>query len=41
MGHIYMALNKREDAIKFYKKALQITPGYEEAKNRLKELENK
>ncbi len=41
MGNIYLALNKKEDAIKFYKKALQITPTYEEAKNRLKELENK
>ena len=38
MGNIYLELNKREDAIKFYKKALQITPGFEEAKNRLKEL---
>lgn len=41
MGNIYLALNKKEDAIKFYKKALQITPMYEEAKNRLKELEDK
>lgn len=39
MGNIYLALNKKEDAIRFYKKALQITPVYEEAKNRLKELE--
>ncbi len=41
MGNIYLALNKKEDAIKCYKKALGITPGYEEAKNRLKELEGK
>ncbi len=41
MGNIYLALNKKEDAITFYKKALQITPMYEEAKNRLKELEGK
>ncbi|MES2881094.1 MAG: serine hydrolase [Bacteroidota bacterium] len=41
MGNIYLALNREEDAIKFYKMALQITPMYEEAKNRLKELENK
>ena len=41
MGNIYLALNKKEDAIKSYKKALQITPMYEEAKNRLKELEDK
>jgi CubicO group peptidase (beta-lactamase class C family) len=38
MGNIYLALNKQEDAIKFYRKTLQITPFYEEAKNRLKEL---
>ncbi|MEO6722252.1 MAG: serine hydrolase [Ferruginibacter sp.] len=41
MGNIYLALNQREDAIKFYKKTLQLNPGYEEAKNRLKELESK
>lgn len=41
MGNIYLALNKKEEAIKYYKKALQITPLYEEAKNRLKELEGK
>lgn len=41
MGNIYLALNKKEDAVTSYKKALQITPVYEEAKNRLKELENK
>ena len=39
MANIYLALNKKVDAIKFYKKALQITPVYEEAKNRLKELD--
>lgn len=39
MGNIYLAAGKKEEAIKFYKKALQITPVYEEAKNRLKELE--
>jgi CubicO group peptidase (beta-lactamase class C family) len=38
MGNIYLALNKKEEAIKMYRKALQITPMYEEAKNRLKEL---
>lgn len=41
MGNIYAALNKKEDAIRYYKKALAITPVYEEAKNRLKELEGK
>jgi tetratricopeptide (TPR) repeat protein len=39
MGNIYLALNKKEEAIKLYKRALEITPGYEEAKNRLKELQ--
>lgn len=38
MGKIYEALNRKEDAAGFYKKALEISPGYEEAKNRLKEL---
>ena len=41
MGNIYLALNRKQEAIKFYKKALQITPVYEEAKNRLKELGSK
>ena len=39
MGKIYSALNRKADAINYYKKALAIYPGYEEAKNRLKELE--
>ena len=39
MGNIYLALNVKEAAVLYYKKALQITPQYEEAKNRLKELE--
>ena len=41
MGNIYLALNRKEDAIKLYKKALLITPMYEEAQNRLKELTEK
>jgi len=41
MGNIYLALNKKEEAIRAYKKALEITPMYEEAKNRLKELKDK
>lgn len=40
MGNIYLALNKKEKAVQCYKKALAITPIYEEAKNRLKELES-
>jgi hypothetical protein len=39
MGNIYLSLDRKADAIKFYKKALAITPVYEEAKSRLKELE--
>ncbi len=39
MGNIYLALNRKQEAILYYKKALAITPGYEEVKNRLKELE--
>jgi CubicO group peptidase (beta-lactamase class C family) len=41
MANIYLATGQKEAAIKFYKKALQITPVYEEAKNRLRELESK
>jgi len=41
MANIYLALNRKEDAIKFYKKTLEIYPGYVEARNRLKELEGK
>ncbi len=41
MGNIYLKLNRREDAIRYYKRALEIYPGYEEAKNRLKALEGK
>ena len=41
MGNIYLALNRNEEAISYYKKALLITPMFEEAKNRLKELQDK
>ena len=41
MGNIYLALNRKEDAIKYYKLTLQLYPGYEEAKTRLRELEVK
>jgi tetratricopeptide (TPR) repeat protein len=39
MANIYLALSRKEDAIKFYKKTLLLNPENEEAKNRLKELE--
>jgi CubicO group peptidase (beta-lactamase class C family) len=35
----YEALGRRQDAMIWYKKVLALSPGYEEAKNRLKELE--
>jgi CubicO group peptidase (beta-lactamase class C family) len=38
MANIYLALKRKDDAIKFYKKTLQLNPNIEEAKNRLKEL---
>lgn len=38
MGNIYLPLNRKTDAATYYKKALAIYPGYEEARNRLKEL---
>ena len=41
MGNIYLALKRKNDAIIAYKRALAIYPGYEEARNRLRELENK
>lgn len=41
MANIYLALNRKEDAIKFYKKTLQLNSESEEAKNRLKELQVK
>lgn len=41
MGNVYFALNRKSDAIAFYKEALRLTPTYEEAKNRLKELGEK
>ncbi len=38
MANIYLALNRKTEAIKFYEKTLQLNPEIEEAKNRLKEL---
>mgnify|MGYP003551499074 FL=1 len=40
MGNIYLAQQRKQEAIRYFKKALEITPGYEEARNRLKELGN-
>ena len=41
MANIYLALNRKKDAINFYKKTLLLNPESEEAKNRLKELQVK
>lgn len=41
MANIYLALNKKDEAIKFYEKTLRLNPESEEAKNRLKELKLK
>ncbi len=41
MANIYLALNKKDEAIKFYEKTLWLNPESEEAKNRLKELKLK
>ena len=38
MANIYLALNRKAEAIKYYEKTLQLNPEIEEAKNRLKEL---
>ena len=38
MGNIYLALNRKEEAKRSYQRALEISPFYEEAKNRLKEI---
>ncbi len=38
LANIYLALNRKEEAIKFYKKTIQLNPISDEAKNRLKEL---
>jgi CubicO group peptidase (beta-lactamase class C family) len=39
LAKVYEKLGRREEAISWYKKVLALTPGYEEARNRLKELE--
>ena len=38
LANIYLALNRKGDAIKFYRKTMQLNPVSDEAKNRLKEL---
>lgn len=40
LANTYLALGRAEDAASYYRKALAISPGLEEAKNRLKELGN-
>jgi CubicO group peptidase (beta-lactamase class C family) len=39
VAKVYDKLGRKSDAIAWYKKVLALTPGYEEAKNRLNELE--
>lgn len=41
LAKTYEELGRKEDAIVYYKKVLAVNPGYEEAKNRLKELGSK
>jgi CubicO group peptidase (beta-lactamase class C family) len=41
LAKTYEILGRKQDAIVWYKKAIAINAGYEEAKNRLKDLENK
>lgn len=41
LANIYMALDRKEDAIKFYKVAIGLNPINDEAKNKLKELTTK
>lgn len=41
MGNIYLELGRKTEAAKFYRKALEIYPGNQEAKNKLNEIENK
>ena len=38
LGNIYLALNRKDDAVKLFNRVLQLNPESEEAKNRLKEL---
>ncbi len=38
IAKVYIALNKREDAVKYLKKALSINPGYENAKKLLAKI---
>lgn len=40
LAKTYEKLGRKNEAIIWYKKTLAINPGYEEAKNRLKELES-
>jgi tetratricopeptide (TPR) repeat protein len=39
LGKVYEKLGRKEDAINVYKKVIKLNPKYQEAINRLKELE--
>lgn len=41
LANTYAILGRKDDAILYYRKVLEINPNYEEAKNRLKEMETK
>ena len=41
LANIYLALNRKQEAIKYYEKTLQLNTESEEAKNRLNELKGK
>ncbi|RYY98176.1 MAG: tetratricopeptide repeat protein [Chitinophagaceae bacterium] len=39
MGNIYLALGRKEDAARCFRNALRLNPAFDEARNRLRELE--
>lgn len=40
VGKAYEALGKKENALEWYRKAIKLNPAFEEAKSKIKELEN-
>ena len=38
LGNVYLQLGRKEDAALYYRKTLTISPFYEEARSRLKEM---